>query len=65
MQLRVSGDHVHLEAAVPESGFTVDVEHNGPERVEVKFKSESHVSKLHAEVHDGELDIEIDEESDD
>ncbi len=65
MQLRITGDNVYLEAAVPEPGFSVEVEHNGPETVEVEFKSKSHDSKLHAEVEGGELDIDIDEESDD
>lgn len=65
MQLRISGDNVYLEAAVPEPGFTVDVEHNGPETVEVEFKSRSHDSKISAKVHDGKLDIKVDEERDD
>jgi len=65
VQLRISGDNVYLEAAVPESGFTVDVEHNGPEKVEVEFKSESHDSKLTARVDSGELDIRTEEEDED
>lgn len=65
VQLRVNGDNVYLEAAVPEPGFTVDVEHNGPETVDVEFKSDSHDSKLTARVHDGELDIRTEEESED
>lgn len=65
VQLRVSGDNVYLAAHVPETGFTVDVEHDGPETVEIEFKSESHDSKLHARVKDGELDVDKDEESED
>jgi len=65
VQLRINGDNVYLDAAVPEPGFTVDVEHNGPETVEVEFKSKSHDSKLHARVEGGELDIKIDEERED
>lgn len=65
VQLRINRDNVYLDAAVPEPGFTVDVEHNGPETVEVEFKSESHDSKLHAKVHDGELDIKVEEEAED
>lgn len=65
MQLRIAGDKVYLEAAVPEPGFSVEVEHNGPESVEVEFTSEAHDSILHAKVEGGELDIDIDEERDD
>lgn len=65
VQLRIDGANVYLEAAVAEPGFTIDVEHNGPETVEVEFKSESHDSKLHARVKDGQLDIKIEEESED
>ena len=65
MQLRIEGDNVYFNGAVAERGFTIDVEHDGPETVEVEFKSESHDSKLTARMHDGELDIKIDEESDD
>ncbi len=65
MQLRINGEDVHLEAAVAEPGFTIDLEHNGPEKVEVEFKSESHDSKLTARFNDGELDIRTEEEPED
>ncbi len=65
MRLRVSGDNVYLAAYVPENGFTVEVEHDGPESVEIEFRSESHDSKLHARVHDGNLDVDKDEEGED
>ena len=65
MQLRISRDKVYLEAAVPEPGFSVEVEDDGPETVEVEFKSKAHDSKLHAEIERGELEVHIEEERDD
>lgn len=63
--MRVSGTEVHLDAAVPSPGFAVDVEHDGPARVEIEFRDGSHESRLHAEFHDGELEVETDESDDD
>ncbi|MCB1247553.1 MAG: hypothetical protein KDB69_09830 [Acidimicrobiia bacterium] len=53
---------VTLVGAVPKAGFTVDVEHTGPDEVRVEFESENHESSFRAEWEDGELLIDIDEE---
>ena len=53
---------VTLVGAVPKAGFTVDVEHTGPDEVRVEFESENHESSFRAEWEDGELLIDIDGE---
>ncbi|MCP3975075.1 MAG: hypothetical protein GY720_11355 [bacterium] len=62
VRLRVSGDDVFLAGSVPSPGFSIDVKKDGPESVVIEFESDSHESKLHAEVKDGELDIETEED---
>ena len=57
-----SGNSVTLISAVPISGFTADIEKAGPSKVEVKFKSSSHESKYQAEIRNGVLDIQIEED---
>jgi len=47
---------------VPNAGFTVEVEDDGPGEVRVEFSSESHESEFRARWEDGELRIDIDEE---
>jgi hypothetical protein len=65
VNLRIEGDNVYFNGATAEPGFTIDLEHDGPEKVEIEFRSDSHDSKLTARVHDGELDIRTEEESED
>ena len=62
VRLRVSGDKVFLAGSVPSPGFSMEIKEDGPNSVVVEFESDSHESKLHAEVEDGELDIETDED---
>ena len=40
----------------------MDVEHSGPEKVEVEFESDRHESKFSGEFKDGEFVPEIEEE---
>lgn len=54
---------VRLVNAIPAGGFTVEIEHSGPEEVRVEFESSDHKSSFRAEWEDGELDIKLDEES--
>ncbi len=59
-----------LAGASPKAGFNMEVEHDGPEKVEVEFKSTDHESKFSGEFKDGRFVPEIeesdrDEESDD
>jgi hypothetical protein len=60
--LAVGSGEVNLVSATPRPGFSVDAEHTGPIEVEVKFQSNDHKSKLEAEVENGELKVETEEE---
>ena len=64
-QVWISADEpdVAFVNAVPKAGFSVEVEKSGPKEVEVKFESADHQSEFRAGWKDGELDIDIDEES--
>jgi hypothetical protein len=64
-QVWISADEpdVAFVNAVPKAGFSVEVEKSGPKEVEVKFESADHQSEFRARWKDGELDIDIDEES--
>lgn len=62
VRLRVSGDDVFLAGSVPSPGFSMEIKEDGPGAVVVEFESDSHESTLHAEVENGELDIETDED---
>ncbi len=62
MVLSFGNGEVWVVSAVPRPGFTYDGEHVGPEEVEVKFKSNDHESELKAQVKDGELRVEVEEE---
>lgn len=57
----VSGDEVTLVSATPVTPFHVDVEDDGPEKVEVEFDSESAEYQVRATVQDGELVWEVDQ----
>ncbi len=64
-QVWISADepNVAFVNAVPKAGFSVEVEKSGPKEVEVKFESADHQSEFRARWKDGELAIDIDEES--
>ena len=59
------GTTVSFQSASAKSGYEVEVEHRGPSKVEVEFRTEGHRSKFKAEWEHGTLEIEIDEEDDD
>lgn len=61
--IEMAGETVTLLWTTPSAGFLYEVEDAGPERVEVEFKSSEHESHLRAEIVDGELRVEIEEES--
>ena len=65
VRIRSGAGEVFLDGAGANAGFTMDVEDNGPDEVEVEFRSESHRSKFSAEFEGGELRVEIKEEGDD
>jgi hypothetical protein len=57
----VSGGTVTLVSATPVTPYHVDVEDDGPEKVEVEFDSESTEYQVRAFVDDGELIWEVDQ----
>lgn len=61
----VSGETVSLVSASPVDPYHAEVEDNGPERVEVKFESESLEYQVRAEVRNGILEWEVTTSSDD
>lgn len=54
-------DEVYLDGAGANPGFIVDVEHSGPEQVEVDFKADHHESDFQAKWEDEGLRVEIEE----
>ncbi len=64
-QVWISADEpdVAFVNAVPEAGFSVEIEKAGPGEVRVEFESSDRESSFRARWEDGELDIDIDEES--
>ncbi len=65
VRIRHGAGKVFLDGAGSNAGFTMKVEDNGPDKVEVEFRSESHESKFSAEYKDGKLRVGIEEEGDD
>lgn len=53
---------VNLVSAVAASGFSVQLEETGPERVRVVFESDSHESEFDAKYENGQYTVEQDEE---
>ena len=60
--IEVLDPYVWLVGAVPNVGFTADVEHGGPEKVEVEFEAEDANSEFHARWEAGQLIIDIEDE---
>jgi hypothetical protein len=56
---------VSLVGAVPDAGYSVSVEEDGPQLVRVEFKSGELESQFEARWDDGELVIDIDDDHDD
>jgi hypothetical protein len=65
VRIRHGGGQVFLVDAGPNPGFTIDVDHDGPDEVKVVFESSDHKSTFRAEYEDGVLDIRKLEESED
>lgn len=60
--IEVMEPYVWLVGAVPSVGFTADVEHAGPEKVEVEFEAAEAKSEFSARWDSGQLVIEADDE---
>ena len=61
--ISVDDPNVYLVAATPKAGFSVETDKAGPGEVRVEFESSDRESSFRARWEDGELDIDIDEES--
>jgi len=59
----VAGTAVTLVSATPVAPYSVDVENDGPERVEVDFESGETRYRVRAEVVDGEIDWDVSQEA--
>ena len=55
---------VTLDAAAPNSGFTMDVKQSGPDEVEVEFRGNDHRSSVEVEWAGGQLVGEVEERPD-
>ena len=66
-QVRISHSPgvVNFISAIPQPGFSTELEEDGPEQVRVKFESGSHSSEFRARWEDGELRITSNEEEED
>jgi hypothetical protein len=60
--VRYSGADTQLVQATPNSGFVVEIKDRGPDKVEVRFRSDSHESRLVTQIRDGQPDPEVDEQ---
>jgi hypothetical protein len=65
VRIRYGEGNVFLDGAGANAGFTMKVDDNGPEEVEVEFRGESHESEFSAEFEAGELRVEVKEVGDD
>lgn len=61
--IRYRGASATLLEASPESGFVAEVNDGGPDKVDVRFRSDDHESRIVARVHEGQPDPEIEERS--
>ncbi len=61
--ISVDEPNVYLVGATPKAGFSVEIDKAGPEEVRVEFESSDHESSFRARWKDGELDIDLEEES--
>lgn len=59
--LRTQGQNVFLQTAYPKTGWSVKVEAEGPEEVEVVFKESEEEIHFKAEFKDGQLKIKVED----
>lgn len=59
--LRTQGQNVFLQTAYPKAGWSVKVEEEGPEEVEVVFKESEEEIHFKAEFKDGQLKIQVED----
>jgi hypothetical protein len=56
---------VSFISAIPQPGFSTELEEDGPDQVRVKFESDSHSSEFRARWEGGELRVTAQEEAED
>ena len=59
--VRYSGTKTYLVQATPNSGFVVEINERGPDKVDVRFESDRHESRLVTRIHDGQPDTQREE----
>lgn len=59
--VRYRPGEVELQAATPASGFAVEIDDDGPDRVRVEFESDDLEVRVEVRWENGDLDIRIDE----
>jgi hypothetical protein len=59
--VRFDGATLTLVATRPSAGFTSQVAHEEPDRIEVRFESETHETRIEVRVEDGALEPRIEE----
>jgi HSP20 family molecular chaperone IbpA len=62
--IEVTSDTLRLLGATPNSGFTVSETELSQTRIDIEFTSDDHESKFRAELKDGVLDTDVEEEGD-
>ena len=65
VRIRYGAGEVHLVDAAPNAGFSMDVEEDGPLKVEVEFNGEGYEGKFKADMEHGTLDVDIDDGDED
>lgn len=63
VSVEIGNGVVRLAGASPKSGFTMEVENSGPEKVEVEFHNDNHESDFTGSFEDGRFEPSIDESS--
>jgi hypothetical protein len=63
--IRTDEDGVYFESASPQSGWSADVDEDGPGEVVVIFKSSEEETQFKAKFEDGQVRITIEDEEDD
>ncbi len=59
--VEIGSSEVYLAGASPKAGFRMEVEDNGPDKVQVEFKSDDHESHFSGKFEDGRFIPEIEE----
>lgn len=65
VRIRYGGGDVVLVDAAPYAGFSMKIDEDGPNKVEVEFEGKDYEGEFKADMEDGPLDVDIDESNHD